>query len=80
MILNSKLYEDKISDFNDKRSCKSVKYESGFSLIEVVVYTTLLSFIILGIFSSLFSYLNFSLYKPTISEDDYELLIKNFHE
>ncbi len=50
----------------------------GFSLIETIVYVSLLAIIIIGVFSSLMS----SIYtkKPLITKDDYELLIENFHE
>ena len=52
----------------------------GFTLIEIILYITLLSFIIMSIFSVLLNFLHQSLYKKQISNSDYELLIKNFHE
>jgi hypothetical protein len=54
--------------------------KKGFSLIETIVYITLLSFILIGIISSLFSYLHQSIYKPVITDADNDLLIQNFHE
>ena len=54
--------------------------KNGFTLIETILYITLLSLIIFGIFSSLFSYLHMALYKPVFSEEDYNQLIKDFHE
>ena len=54
--------------------------KKGFTLIETLLYVTLLSFIMLGIFSSLFSYLHFGLTRSEIKDSDYLLLIKNFHE
>lgn len=52
----------------------------GFSLIEIIVYVSLLSLLMVGIFSSILSFVYSSMSKPVISDGDYELLIKNYHE
>ena len=54
--------------------------KKGFSLIETVLYITLLSLILLGIFSSLLLYLQSKISREAISEGNYESLIANFHE
>lgn len=52
----------------------------GFSLIEVIVYTGLLSMLIVGVFSSVLSFVYMSVEKETVKDEDYELLIENYHE
>ena len=52
----------------------------GFSLIEIIVYTGLLSLLMVGVFSSTLSYVYDSMNKPTFTTDHYEQLIENYHE
>ena len=52
----------------------------GFTLIETIIYISLLSIILTGIFLSLFGFLHSRINDRGISESDYELLISNFHE
>jgi type II secretory pathway pseudopilin PulG len=52
----------------------------GFTLIETMLYVTLLSFIMMGVFSSLFIYLNSAINQPLFSKDDYSLLIESYYE
>ncbi len=52
----------------------------GFSLIEVVMYISLLSLLIVGVFSSLLSSIYFTQKTPVFVKENYDLLIKNFHE
>ena len=52
----------------------------GFSLIETILYTTLLSFIMLGIFSTIISNLQYQINFKPFSNNDYLELIKNYHE
>ena len=55
-------------------------FSKGFSLIEIILYITLLSFIILGIFSLLFSHIQSSINKPVFSDEDYKLLNENLYD
>jgi len=57
-----------------------MRKNKGFSLIEIIVYISLLSLLMIGIFSSILSFVYSSMSRPTFSERDYELLIKNYHE
>ena len=58
---------------------KKTHYKNnGFSLIEIIIYISLLSFLILGVFSSIMSLVYFE--RPLIDQDDYGLLIENYHE
>lgn len=50
----------------------------GFSLIEIIIYISLLSILLLGVFSSVMSLTYIK--KPQINQSDYELLIENYHE
>lgn len=53
----------------------------GFSLVETILYVTLLSMIMLGIFSTIFSYLQSkSLSNSNFSNANYESLILNLYE
>lgn len=52
----------------------------GFTLIETILYTALLSIIMLGIFSSIMNFLQFKINSKAFSEEEYDLLIINFHE
>lgn len=52
----------------------------AFTLIETILYITLLSFVLLGIFSLINFYLYSSINKKKISDTDYQKLILNFHE
>lgn len=52
----------------------------GFSLIETILYISLLSLILMGIFSSLVSYMQSKKALIPFSESDYQFLIKNYHE
>jgi prepilin-type N-terminal cleavage/methylation domain-containing protein len=54
--------------------------KNGFTLIEIIVYISLLSVLIVGVFSSVFGEIFMFTNKPKISNDNYELLIENFHE
>jgi type II secretory pathway component PulJ len=52
----------------------------AFSLIEIILYVSLLSLIMIGIFSTLVSSIQSKHTTVPISEDSYRLLIQNFHE
>jgi len=52
----------------------------GFSLIEIIIYITLLSLLILGVFSSVFGWVYKGMEKPVFTEQDYQKLIKNIYE
>ncbi|MEK7213591.1 MAG: prepilin-type N-terminal cleavage/methylation domain-containing protein [Patescibacteria group bacterium] len=52
--------------------------KKGFSLIETIVYVSLLSLLLLGVFSSILSFTYSK--KEQINQNDYELLIENYHE
>ncbi len=52
----------------------------GFSLIEIILYVSLLSLMMLGIFSTLISSIQLKNLAKTISDEDYKLLVSNFHE
>lgn len=51
----------------------------GFSLIETILYVSLLSLILVGIFSSILSYMHSKEVTTPFSEEDYQLLISNYH-
>ncbi len=52
----------------------------GFTLIETIVYLSLFSIVMFGIFIIINNDLNFKLNKRDFSIENYEMLIKNFHE
>lgn len=52
----------------------------GFSLIEIIVYISLLSLLMIGVFSSVLSYVYSAMKRPTLTAEHYELLIENYHE
>lgn len=52
----------------------------GLTLVETIIYISLLSILVVGIFSSVFSEIYMSTNKPKISDTDYQNLIENFHE
>lgn len=52
----------------------------GFSLIEVIVYISLLSVLMIGIFSSLLGYVYGQMKRDTFKTENYQLLIKSFYE
>lgn len=52
----------------------------GFSLIEIIMYISLLSLLTIGVFSSVLSSVNSQIKRPVFIDADYQLLIKNFHE
>lgn len=56
-----------------------IKYmKNGFSLIETIVYISLLSLLLLGVFSSILSFTYSK--RELIDQNDYEFLIENYHE
>jgi type II secretory pathway component PulJ len=52
----------------------------GFSLIETILYISLLSMLILGVFSSIVGNLYTQQKRPILKDEDYKILIKNFHD
>lgn len=52
----------------------------GFSLIEIVVYISLLSILMIGVFSSVLSSIYTKMKKPSFTETHYQELIQNYHE
>lgn len=52
----------------------------GFSLIEIIINISLLSILMIGVFSSVLDSAYSSVKRPTFTDADYEILIKNFHE
>ncbi len=54
--------------------------KKGFTLIELIVYISLLSLLSLGIVSMSMSFLHFSFDIRSFSISDYELLYKNMYE
>lgn len=54
--------------------------KKGFTLIETILYISLLSFIMIGIFSNMLFYMQASSYRPRFTDNDYQILISNFHE
>ncbi len=52
----------------------------GFSLIEIVVYISLLSILMIGVFSSILSSIYLKVKRPVFSEYNYQILISSFHE
>ena len=51
----------------------------GFSLIEIIMYISLLSILIIGVFSLILSSFYNQAGKSPIKSVDYEILIKNYH-
>jgi prepilin-type N-terminal cleavage/methylation domain-containing protein len=51
----------------------------GFTLIETIIYLALLSILVTGIFGAILSEINRQK-EPNFSQEDYEMLIKNYHE
>lgn len=54
--------------------------KKGFTLIELIVYISLLSLLSLGVLSVCISSVYFSFDIQTFSPSDYELLYKNMYE
>lgn len=54
--------------------------KKGFTLIELIVYISLLSLLSLGVLSMCMSSVYFSFDIHSFSVSDYELLYKNMHE
>lgn len=54
--------------------------EKGFTLIELILYISLLSIFLIGVFSSVLLWIEQSERSKNFSEVDYQLLIRNFHE
>ena len=52
----------------------------GFTLIETILYITLLSFVLMSIFSTITYYFSEKLNSERFSEEDYQLLISKFNE
>lgn len=52
----------------------------GFSLMEIILYISLLSILIIGISSTIISTIQSKESVKPFSESDYLLLISNFHE
>lgn len=57
-----------------------INMNKGFSLLEIIVYITLSSILMIGVFSSVFGSINMQIKRPTFTPSDYQLLISNFHE
>ncbi len=55
-----------------------MKEIKGFTLIETILYISIISIIILGIYISIINIINYS--DISISNRDYDNLIKNLHE
>ena len=56
---------------------KTAQRNTGLSLVEIIVYMGLLSLLMLGIFSTISS----PIYdRPLYTDEDYQLLIENYHE
>ncbi len=54
--------------------------QKGFSLIEIIVYLSILSILMVGVFSSVLSYAYEQNSRSVIDEEDYKMLLKNFHD
>lgn len=52
----------------------------GFTLIETILYISLLSVLMWGIFSSIMGIIYLQQKKPILREEDYKILIRNFHD
>jgi type II secretory pathway pseudopilin PulG len=52
----------------------------GMTLIETIIYISLLSILILGVFSSIMFSISNMNKDVNFSEDNYDLLIQNFYE
>jgi type II secretory pathway pseudopilin PulG len=52
----------------------------GFTLIETILYVSLLSMLVLGVFSSIIGVMYTQQKRPILKDEDYKMLIKNFHE
>ncbi|MDQ5893665.1 MAG: hypothetical protein QG640_677 [Patescibacteria group bacterium] len=52
----------------------------GFTLIEIIIYVSLLSLLMMSIFSSATAFVYNSMNQPAITPVNYELLIENYHE
>lgn len=52
----------------------------GFTLIETIIYISILTIVISGLFMTITSILNNKSNRNYISNGDYEKLIRNFHE
>jgi type II secretory pathway pseudopilin PulG len=52
----------------------------GFSLIEIIIYISLVSLLMMGVFSSVLGSVYGQMKKPSFTEEDYKNLIKNYHE
>jgi len=52
----------------------------GITLIETMVYMSLLSLLMIGVFSSVLGLVGMQTNRPSIEDHDYQMLIKNFHE
>ncbi len=52
----------------------------GFTLIETIIYISILTIVISGLFMTITSILNSKSNRNYISNGDYEKLIRNFHE
>lgn len=56
------------------------KYNKGFVLIEVILYISLLSLLITGVFSSILGIIFMENKTGDFTRDEYDLLIENYHE
>lgn len=52
----------------------------GFTLLEIIVYISLISILMVGIFSYSFDFLYRSQKTSDFTEDNYKNLIKNYHD
>jgi prepilin-type N-terminal cleavage/methylation domain-containing protein len=52
----------------------------GFTLIETLVYISLVSILMVGVFSLIVDFIYSSSNKKDFTEIDYQILIENFHE
>ena len=57
-----------------------INMNRGFSLFETIIYISLLSILMMGVFSSVLGSVNMNINRPTFKPEHYQLLISNFHE
>jgi type II secretory pathway pseudopilin PulG len=54
--------------------------KKGFSILELIVYISLVSVLMTGVFSLVLSYVRSGTNHSDFTDADYEKLIKNYHE
>ncbi len=55
------------------------EYIHGFTLIEIILYISLLSILMIGVFSFILPSFYIGMKKPTFSDEYHQLLIKSYH-